>query len=235
MIYVTSDLHGYPLDKFLALLSSANFGEDDFLFVLGDVIDRGTDGAALLRWMVQQPNVELILGNHEAMLLSCSFLFDSLTEENAAELGSQKLRLLSAWIGNGASPTLTGLRPILKREPDVFDGIMEYLREAPLYDIVEVGGREFILVHAGLGNFHPDKPLETYSAEEMIWARPTMDTRYFEDATVIFGHTPTQHLIGGELGGKMVQTDSWICIDTGAACGNKPMLLRLDDMQAFYE
>ena len=52
----------------------------------------GTDGAALLRWMVQQPNVELILGNHEAMLLSCSFLFASLSEESAADIDEQKLK-----------------------------------------------------------------------------------------------------------------------------------------------
>ena len=44
MIYVTSDLHGYPLKDFQRLLNKANFGEDDFLFVLGDVIDRNGDG-----------------------------------------------------------------------------------------------------------------------------------------------------------------------------------------------
>ncbi len=44
MIYVTSDLHGYPLNKFLAFLKKAGFTEDDFLFVLGDVIDRGKYG-----------------------------------------------------------------------------------------------------------------------------------------------------------------------------------------------
>ena len=32
MIYVISDLHGYPHDKFLELLAKADFGKDDFLF-----------------------------------------------------------------------------------------------------------------------------------------------------------------------------------------------------------
>ena len=40
MIYVTSDLHGYPLKKFREMLSKVGFSDDDFLFVLGDVIDR---------------------------------------------------------------------------------------------------------------------------------------------------------------------------------------------------
>lgn len=235
MIYVTSDLHGYPLDDFLACLQKVNFSDEDFLFVLGDVIDRGTDGAALLRWLTQQPNVELILGNHEAMLLSCSFLFASLTEESAADVDEQKIRRLSAWLGNGAAPTLEGLRPILKEEPDVFLGILEYLQEAPLYDTVEVGGRKFVLVHAGLGNFRPDKPLSDYTPEELYWTRPTMETRYYEDATVIFGHTPTQFLVGMEKGGKIVQTDTWVCVDVGVIAGNKPVLLRLDDMKVFQE
>ena len=61
--------------KFLQLLDKAGFGERDFLFVLGDVIDRGEHGVELLRWISRQPNVQLILGNHEAMMLACSAAF----------------------------------------------------------------------------------------------------------------------------------------------------------------
>ena len=32
----------------------------------------------------------------------------------------------------------------------------------------------------------------------------------------------------------MFRTDTWIDIDTGAAGGGAPMLLRLDDLQPFY-
>ena len=44
MIYVISDLHGYPLEKFKMLLEKAAFSNDDFLYVLGDVVDRNGDG-----------------------------------------------------------------------------------------------------------------------------------------------------------------------------------------------
>ena len=67
MVYVTSDLHGYPLEKFLDFLNKAGFGEEDYLYILGDVIDRGPDGIKILKWMMSQHNVQLILGNHEAM------------------------------------------------------------------------------------------------------------------------------------------------------------------------
>lgn len=73
MVYVTSDLHGYPLEKFIARLESAGFGEDDFLYVLGDVVDRGRDVIKIIKWLMRKRNAGLILGNHEAMLLACDF------------------------------------------------------------------------------------------------------------------------------------------------------------------
>ena len=83
MHYATSDLHGFPLDDFLRLLDKAGFSEDDELYVLGDVIDRNGDGGIeTLRWMMRQPNVTMLLGNHEAMLLGCDFIFTSVTDES---------------------------------------------------------------------------------------------------------------------------------------------------------
>lgn len=234
MIYVTSDLHGYPLSNFRALLQTVGFSDTDFLFVLGDVIDRGEYGVELLRWLSEQPNVQLVLGNHEAMLLSVSeWLFDEISEESLAQLDVQKMELLNTWWSNGAAPTVNGLRKLLKEEPDVLEGVLESLQDAPLYDTVEVAGNKYILVHSGLENFSPDKPLDRYAPDELLWARPTLETRYFDNATVIFGHTPTEYF-GEQYRGKMIKTDTWLCIDTGAAAGNKPMLLRLDDLKEFY-
>lgn len=233
MIYVTSDLHGYPLEQFLDLLSKADFSQDDFLFVLGDVIDRGAEGVEILRWLTEQTNVQLILGNHEALMLSCDFLFESVTEESLSKLDTEKMRCLSTWMHNGAAPTIDGLRKILKEEPEVLESIMDYLRDAPLYDTVEAGGMKYILTHGGLGDFHPQRPLACYTPHDLFWTRPTLETRYFDDAVVIFGHTPTE-FFGEQYRGKAIKTDTWICIDTGAATGNKPMLLRLDDLKEYY-
>ena len=48
--------------------------DDDFLYILGDVIDRNGDGGvAMLRWIIARPNVQLLMGNHEAMMLDCDF------------------------------------------------------------------------------------------------------------------------------------------------------------------
>ena len=233
MIYVTSDLHGCSLESFRRLLAQAGFRQEDYLFVLGDVIDRGEHGAELLLWLTEQPNVELILGNHEAMLLACKYLFEEVTDESLAKLTTEQFDLLGNWLQNGGGPTLSGLRKILKESPELMEGILDYLRDAPLYEIVEVQGKRFVLVHAGLENFRLDRDLDDYSPEELLFGRPALDTIYYPDATVVFGHTPTAYY-GEEYRGKAVRTDTWICIDTGAAMGGSPMLLRLDDMKEFY-
>lgn len=230
MIYVTSDLHGYPLDKFKELLAKAGFGDSDFLFVLGDVIDRGSDGIEILQWLMVQPNIELILGNHEAMMLSCDFLFEEITEASINELTGTKLQLYSAWVANGGQPTIDALSAVRNEE---IEYIAEYLHEAPLYEAITVGDRDFILTHSGLGNFDPQLSLSKYSSFDLLWTRPELDQKYFDDMTVIFGHTPSYYY-GDEYKGKAVFTDTWVDIDTGSGHGYAPMLLRLDDMKEFY-
>lgn len=233
MIYVTSDLHGYPLEKFLEFLQKSGFTQDDFLFVLGDVIDRGEQGAELLLWMTQQSNVQLILGNHEWFLLGCSYLFDQVTDENLDKITPEQIRLTDNWRRNGAEPTIVGFQKLLRKDPSLVEGIIDYIREATLFETIECNGRKFVLVHAGLGNFDPARKLEDYSDMDLLWTRPGLDTQYYEDATVILGHTPTIYY-GEEFKDRAIHTDSWICIDTGVSFGRHPMLLRLDDMKEFY-
>ena len=230
MVYVTSDLHGFPIDKFFKLLEKASFNDDDFLFILGDVIDRGDDGVKILQWLLTKPNVQLILGNHEAMMLSCSFLFEEVTDENVNSLSEDKLALLYAWQTNGAKPTIKGL---LTLSNDERLDILDYLRDCPLYDSVATNGRHFLLVHGGLGNFRPDKKISEYLEDELLWTRPEFDEDYSTEYTTILGHTPTRYY-SSCYRGKILKTKTWIDIDTGASNGLAPMLLRLDDMEEFY-
>ena len=233
-IYVTSDLHGLPLQELLRLLDKVGFGETDWLFILGDVIDRQNDGGVeILRWLLCQPNAQLVLGNHEAMLLSCGFLFEEITEESVAGFDADKVELWQNYQQNGGDVTLRALSALRKTNPEAVTDILDYLREVPLYEQVEAGGRAFLLVHAGLGNFAPDKPLSAYTADELLWAWPEGDTVYYDRVLTVFGHTPTL-AFGPEHKGKILRTRTWIDVDVGVPYGNPPALLRLDDLQEFY-
>ena len=230
MVYVTSDLHGYPLEKFKDFLEKAGFSDDDFLYILGDVIDRGEDGIKILKWLMSKHNAELLLGNHEAMLLACDFLFDEITDETILDLCGSDLVRYRIWMSNGGQPTVNALTGMGSKE---IEYILEYLQEAPLYETVTVNGRDFVLVHGGLGGFRKGKKLAEYSSRELLWTRPETDTRYYDDVTVIFGHTPTFHY-GEEYLGLIIRTDTWIDVDVGVGIGQGPVLLRLDDMKEIY-
>ena len=233
-VYVTSDLHGLPLSDLQKLMDKAGFSEEDWLFILGDVIDRQNDGGvSILRWLLCQPNAQLLLGNHEAMLLSCSFLFEEITDKSIEAFSREKMELWSNYTQNGGDVTLKALYELRKTDPETVEDILDYLRDAPLYETVEAGDRVFLLVHAGLENFSPDKKLSEYTTDELLWAWPTPDTVYFDRVTTVLGHTPTL-AFGREYKGKILHTKTWIDVDVGVHCGNPPALLRLDDLEEFY-
>lgn len=233
-VYVTSDLHGYPLEKFKALLEKVNFCDDDFLYILGDVIDRNKDGGVeMLCWLLKQPNAQLILGNHEAMLLSCKFVFDEITDESIDAFSNEKIELLQNYQLNGGNVTLSALHKLNKVSPETVLDILDYLHDAPLYEAITVGENDFLLVHAGIGNFDKDKKLSHYTTDDFLWAWPELSDKYFDDIITVFGHTPTTSY-GEEYAGKIIKTKTWIDIDVGTAYGQKPALLRLDDLQEFY-
>lgn len=232
-IYVTSDLHGYPFVKFQKLLHNVGFCFDDTLYILGDVVDRGDDGVKYLCWLLVQDNVKLILGNHEDMLLRCSFAFEHIINNTLHLVDHEKREMISHWYMNGCAPTLNGFARLLATNPDMVDSILEYLLGSPLYVPLTVGDRSFVLTHGGLGDFSPDKELSEYTPFELLWSRPSLNQRYYDSITTVIGHTPTEYY-GPEYKGKMLVTDTWIDIDTSAAYGGHPMLLRLDDMTPFY-
>lgn len=187
----------------------------------------------MLCWMLRQPNVQLILGNHEAMLLSCEFVFDEITDETVKSLNVEKIEMLNTYMQSGGDVTLDTLKALYRKSPETVWDIFDYLHEAPLYEGVSAGEKDFLLVHSGIGNFSRDKKLSHYSADDFLWAWPELSDEYFDDIITVFGHTPTM-TYGEEYTGKIIKTKTWIDIDVGAAYGQKPVLLRLDDMKEFY-
>jgi serine/threonine protein phosphatase 1 len=233
VIYVSSDWHGVELYKIKRLLEMVNFSDDDFLFILGDIIDRGMHGVELIKYIMFEPNIKLIRGNHEQMMLDCSFLFEEITDDSVKAFNANKLRALKNWQCNGGDATIRGLaaESIESRQM-----ILEFIEDTPLYDSVSVGGNDFLLVHAGLS-------LDTYGRlvklsecipEDLLWTRPRPNTKYSQDFMTILGHTPTSYF-GKEYDGRFFKNDTWIDIDVGAAYGFSPAILRLDDMAEFYQ
>ncbi len=231
--YVLSDIHGC-YGKYLMMLKKINFGPEDTLYFLGDAMDRGPDGVKVTLDIMSRPNVHSILGNHEAMALDALPVFETLKDiykgraEETACVTPDDVYKVNHWYDNGCLPTRKAFMRLPKSERKrVFD----YMKSLPLYREIEVGGREFILVHGGLKDFSPDRPIEDYSPHDLVWERPKTYTKYFDDKTVIVGHTPTR-LLGTP--GKIYHGDGFIDIDCGCFSDNVLGCLCLDNMEEIY-
>ena len=110
---------------------------------------------------------------------------------------------------------------------------MEYLEDLETYELVRAGNKSFLLVHSGLGNFHPEKELDDYSPEELTCFRTDYSKKYFDsdDFYIVSGHTPTLSITGKA---EIYKSNNNICIDCGAAIGGKLACLCLDTMEEFY-
>lgn len=226
-----SDIHGC-YSQYIDLLEQADFSDEDTLFVLGDVLDKGPEPIRLLQDMSMRPNVIPILGNHEYMAATVlQDMMQEITEETCITLLSPDfMSSYGYWINDGGDKTL---KQFLKLKQDEREALMEYLQEFSLYEEVSAGGRDYILVHAGIEPFVEGKPLEEYTLHEFILKSPDISTPYFKDKTVIYGHIPT-FTMGKEHDSKIYFGKDKINIDCGAVYGGPLAMYCLDNGKCYY-
>lgn len=232
MIYVMSDLHG-AYERYLKMLEMIHFSEQDILYILGDIVDRGPDPIKILQDMMNRENVFPLMGNHEAMALPVlEHLTVEITEQNyASHLDEDHFYAYINWQFNGGDSTIEQFRALPYTQKIA---ILDYLHEFSWYETLDIDNDSFILVHAGLGNFHPHKKLSEYSAEELVWSRPQESQAYFSDPHihVISGHTPTLAMNGKA---QIFFSHPHIYIDCGAVFPQGRLgCLCLNNMQEFY-
>ncbi|MBQ4064537.1 MAG: metallophosphoesterase [Clostridia bacterium] len=227
--YVMSDLHG-EYQKFLAMLDKIDFSEEDLLYILGDVIDRGEEPIPLLIDLSQRDNVIPLIGNHELMLLDVmAELMVEIREDNySTHITPDMLHKLFVWQENGGDVTLKQFTALPN---DDRLALLSYLEDFLPYETVEVNGRTFVLTHSG--GVTTDKPLSEHSLRELTFARLDYDRTVYEDPSVylVSGHTPTP-LISGKP--EIYHGNRHLNIDCGAVFGGRLACLRLDDMTEFY-
>ena len=229
MKYAISDVHG-KFDKYESMLKLINFSDEDELFVIGDVIDRGPEGIKIIRDIMARQNVHMLMGNHEFMAIETLLAEDEESEwEN-----------LDLWEYNGGAKTLYDLLQLNEEE---CKNTVEFLANLPSSMDIETNGRKFHLVHG-----YPADSLK-----KKVWTRPELNTpNPLQDCTLIIGHTPVilfhgrtewemqkyiKKLHRKNEHFKIEHADGFIGIDCG--CGTcypeaRLACLRLDDMEEFY-
>lgn len=222
-IYVISDLHGY-YDLLIKLLDKIKFSDNDILYIIGDICDRGPDSLKILFYIQKHQNIILIKGNHEQMMQEALYYgvyYDDLDYPSDA---------CYLWRANGGDMTIKNIRQYLQKDKLHYESyrvvrmlflknLYDYLNNLPEYVEVKINDKNYVLVHAGVDVRFP---LEKQKSYALLWIR---DDFHFScgdlDKIYIFGHTPTVFL-------NMNRSfDIWydevyqnkIGIDGGLACG----------------
>ena len=224
-IYVMSDLHG-EATMFHKMLRLIQFSSNDTLYILGDVIDRGPDGIQLLLDIMEHPNMILLMGNHEYMMMQY-FSADATETE------------IRRWNKNGNTPTRDAY---LGLDSTTQAKILHDISELPTHHKLTVGNYSFYLVHGFPGD----------NVHDEVWGRPNVNSENpISDSILIIGHTPVlslqapkdkrddlmANMISKCIHPTILHTAGFIDIDCG--CSYDPPLktlgcLRLDDMAEFY-
>lgn len=89
--YVVSDIHG-KYDKFIEVLDKINLKEEDTLYVLGDILDRGKHPIKVMLKLMEMKNVICIVGNHELMAIRCmDFIIQKITATSIDKLDKKSI------------------------------------------------------------------------------------------------------------------------------------------------
>ncbi len=230
MIYLTSDLHGC-FQEFKKLLEYVHFNENDFLYIIGDVLGRGIEPIPLLQFVMEHKNMELLMGNHEQ-----AFLWNM--DENTSTFSEAQVREL--WMKHSGPE---GYEQYMALDENEKEHILSYLKKCPKYKII---GNN-ILVHAGIQTkgiaYHSLKELmNQQKSDKMLWqtkefyAEPMILSD--DSVRVFFGHMFSL-IIRQDCGEPLDSTEIWkdahrVGLDCGYAFGGKMVLYCLDNDDVHY-
>ena len=243
-VYVVSDLHG-QYDVFTEGIEKSGFNDEDYLYVIGDAIDRGDDGIRILQHIMEHNNMDLLIGNHELLMLN------SVDLKGKDKCNGDSSRL---WLyGNGGNKTFAQYEKLsLKARKD----LLLWLMGRDLIKTLEVNGRSFCLTHSYYIEGQENKAYSEMNYEDIwkiVWVSMYRDDRgtwgpdiyQYYDHTFITGHVPVllvmrwfeRHESFNEL--RIFEKRNFIDIDGGCALGyqeglnNGALFLRLNDMKVF--
>jgi len=209
--YVLGDLHG-QYERFMILLSKLQFDyQNDRLFALGDLIDRGPDSEKCLE-LLNEPWFYSIKGNHEDML-SKTFLDEAKRP---------------VWIANGG-----GWDSKLPQEK--LAQYHEAASELPLVITIGSGSARVNLLHAEFFGTDQDLDAGNYSSkvtQQLLWGRqlitePSKYRSLSQLSKTYCGHSVVE---------KPLKIGSQIYIDTGAGFidkGGKLTIVKLAENRFF--
>lgn len=130
------------------------------------MVDRGEKGIEILQLVMRTPNIHMLLGNHEYMMMQYF-------EAGADEIIKRR------WNRNGNHTTLRGLDRVTEEEKAE---ILAFIGSLPSQVTLSVDKNRYRLVHGFIGE----------NTHDRVWNRPKLSDvpELNEGERLIVGHTP---------------------------------------------
>lgn len=194
-ILVTSDIHGY-LSYFKKVLDNACFCDNDILFIVGDIIEKGPENLKTLRYIMElckKGNVIPLIGNVDAYRLK---LIYNLSEESVESFYDYILTMRK-WVGTSFYEELAAECGFTINSPDDillskqavithFENEFNFLANLPA--VIET--QNYIFVHGGLREKQVSDNSDKGVLELTKYDAFTENTSHIFDKYVIAGHWP---------------------------------------------
>ena len=230
MTYVMSDIHG-NYKAFIQMLNKIELSDNDTLYILGDVIDRGLESFKILDYVMQHDNIILLFGNHEDMMIEFYDAVDGISGRKDIEY------LWAIWSRNGGTITSRQFERMQEEEKNKY---RNFIKNLEYFKIIEVNNQKFLLCHAGImfsTLFSLEECIQkNINNKNIVWLRDVSGRDMPDGLILIHGHTPVQSAFDenkiinyGRNGKKNIYN-----IDCGCAYNYILSCMRLDDMKEFY-
>lgn len=225
MIYAISDLHGC-YDKFMKMLDKIRFSGRDTLYILGDVVDRGSGGVKLIQELAGRKNIIVLRGNHDDTAFRLLRYYD--LPLNAGRI-EKLMEIYRLWLSDGGDATLDAYRKLCHTEREK---VLSFLSSLPIYEEICVNGRHFFLSHT-VPEKEKMQEFDSCRIYDFIMGEPEYEKVYFPAKYIVTGHTPTG-LIDKRYAGRIWQENNHIAIDCGAVFGNPLGCICLNTLEEYY-
>ena len=222
MTYVMANLHG-EYQRFQDLLSKIRFRDTDILYILGDIVDYGSESMELIADLSVRTNVYSIAGEHDFLAARMLTELDKMLREGSAP-DPEIMAEMAAWMQDGGEKTITAFRAL---DEEQREGVLDYLCDLALFEEAEVKGESYLMVHAGIADYKAGSDIEDYLPEEFFTETPDPEYPLVEDTTLIVGHAPTKS-------GKIERGEGTIYLHCGVEDGGKLACLCLETQREYY-
>ncbi len=223
MIYIVSDLHGC-YDLYIKLIEQIDLQEEDTLFILGDLVDRGDKPMEILLDIAERDNVVALCGNHD---YEARFFLEKYT---LGEMYSTLfVEAFNLWIKDGGNTTFEGF---INLSVDKQQKVLKVLKSQAVFKELEVNHQKFLMAHTV-----PEKErfedFDSCVIHDFIMGEPDYELVYDDNLVIITGHTPTS-FIDESFTGRFWKQNNHIAIDCGAVFYGVLGCLCLDTLEEIY-